>query len=374
MRASPKILVVSSFTEIATANYFVRAFREAGHSLLVYSDVRNAQADVVGPGVVDVARLAARKGFEPDLLLFIEGGTMQVFPIGLEKLACRTAWYGIDTHMDYGKHLRIGRLFDVTFVAQKQYVARLRADGLHQVYWLPLAFAPEIAPEAALPRQYELAYVGSDDPRMHPERHALLTAIRHKLDPVFIGRADPREMMRIYAQAKMVFNKSVNNDINMRYFEAMGAGAVLLTDPIRDNGVEELFDPKHHFVQYQDEASLLRAIEMLRQDPARGQEIGAAARGHVLSQHTYAHRAKALLVTVESCKKGATTTADSYIAALAALSIPEGVLWAVRDLLAQMGGGCVQRLTLKFLGAGIAGLAVAAGLLARFRLRMSSHG
>ena len=44
---------------------------------------------------------------------------MQLFPYDLENVTCLTAWYGIDTHMDYKKHLQIAKGFDVSFIAQK---------------------------------------------------------------------------------------------------------------------------------------------------------------------------------------------------------------------------------------------------------------
>lgn len=369
LQGSAKILVVSSLTEIASANYLIRALRGRGHTLLVYSDVRSDLADVVGTGIVDAAGLSEKKQFDPDLLLFIEGGTMQMLPVGLEKLRCLTAWYGIDTHMDYGKHLRIGRLFDVTFVAQKQYVERLRADGLRQAYWLPLAFAPEIAPEGALERKYELAYVGSDDPQMHPKRHALLTAIKQKVAPVFVGKASPREMMRIYSQAKMVFNKSVNNDINMRYFEAMGAGAVLLTDRVRGNGVKELFRPGEHFIEYEDAKSLLHAVERLRHDAEACRKIGEAARTHILARHTYGHRVQALLETVGAAQKLAAPAADGYLAAFAALDMPHGVLIATADVLCGMGGSSMRRRLNRVLSFCMRALGFIVGDIHRFWLR-----
>jgi len=268
-----KILVLASLTLPATANYLIGVLREASHELLVCSDVASPLVDLKVRGVVDVAQICAQHSLEPDLVLFIEGGTMRLFPVGLEHMLCPTAWYGIDTHMDYAKHVRIGRLFDATFIAQKEFVDRLRKDGLGQVYWLPLAFAPELFPAEKPELCYDLAYVGSSNASVHPVRHALLTSIQSEFPNVFMGPASPGDMVRIYAQAKVVFNKSVNNDVNMRYFEAMGAGAVLLTDPAINNGVDELFRVGEHYFEYRDEKTLLVLIRSLMQDPERCRRI-----------------------------------------------------------------------------------------------------
>lgn len=334
-----KILVVASLTPPATANYLIGALRDAKHEVFVCSDVVSPLVDQLVYGAVDVAKICAQHGFIPDLMLFIEGGTMRLFPTGLENLSCLTAWYGIDTHMDYAKHLRIGRVFDVSFIAQKEFVEKLRADGLRQVFWLPLAFAPELHPQDLLDRSYEVAYIGSDSADMHPVRHALLMAIRREIPNVFLGMASPGEMGHIYAQAKMVFNKSVNNDVNMRYFEAMGAGAVLLTDHAQDNGVEELFTLGEHYLEYQDADSLIALIRGLIQDPERCRRIGEASRRHILESHTYIHRANSLLEQVGSCVKATRPTPDAYFSVFIALRMTDGALEAATKAFDWHGAG-----------------------------------
>lgn len=355
-----KILILASLTQQATANYLIRALREAGNELFVCSDVASPLANLRVRGTVDVARLCDRQKLAPELLLFIEGGTMRLFPIGLEHMPCLTAWYGIDTHMDYVKHLLIGRLFDVTFIAQKEFLERLRADGLRQVYWLPLAFAPELHPEEMLDRYYDVAYVGSNSATVHPVRHALLAAIRREVRHVFMGTANPQDMGRIYAQAKLVFNKSVNNDVNMRYFEAMGAGAVLLTDHAQNNGAEELFSVGEHYLEYHDEQTLCSLIHGLLQDPERCGRIGGAARHLVLASHTYQHRAERLLAIVREARKFATPRAEDFFSALLALNLQSSaVACAGRAFFYSSGGvydkviGRVAALFLVSLAAGL---------------------
>ena len=212
-----KLLVFASLTSTCTANYFIYALRQLGCELKVCSDVANERADFLAYGAVDVTQVMAQNSFKPDYVLFFEGGSMDLLPIGLEKVGCRTAWYGIDTHMDYAKHLHIGRLFDVSFVAQKEYVERLRADGLRQVHWLPLGFAPELMPSPMPARTTDMAYVGSDLVTANPQRHALLASLRREFPSTRFGPATPQEMGWIYASAKLVFNKSVRNDVNMRF-------------------------------------------------------------------------------------------------------------------------------------------------------------
>jgi hypothetical protein len=354
-----KILVVASLTPPATANYLISALRDAKHEVFVCSDVASPLANQLVYGAVDVARVCSLHGFTPELMLFIEGGTMRLLPTGLENLSCLTAWYGIDTHMDYAKHLRIGRLFDVTFIAQKEFVEKLHSDGLQQVHWLPLGFAPELMPSSMPARTIDIAYVGSNNVVANPQRHVLLSALQREFSSTRFGPATPQEMGGIYASARMVFNRSVKNDVNMRFFEAAGSGAVLVTGPVVDNGVEALFEEGKHYVVYHDEASLLNVVRDLLADPARCATMGETARQHVLACHTYCHRAASLLKVAEQSKKLPAPHPEDYFSACLSLNLLSGALDAAGRAMAFSSGGAYRRImggTAAFVLYGLAGV------------------
>jgi glycosyltransferase involved in cell wall biosynthesis len=231
----------------------------------------------------------------------------------------------------------------VTFIAQKEFVDRLLLDGLRQVHWLPLAFAPELHPLQEEERCYDVAYVGSNSAIVHPERHAMLAAIRSEFPKVFMGLGSPKDMGRIYSQAKLVFNKSVNNDVNMRYFEAMGAGAVLLTDLTRNNGVDELFNVGEHYLQYDDEKILLDLIRSLLENAERCRRIGDAARIHILEKHTYLHRAEQLLGIVRKSSKLSAPRPEDFFSAFLALNLLDAALDSAGRGLAQTSGGMYSK-------------------------------
>lgn len=361
-----KVLFVASLTRIATANYLLRALRSQGHAVFAYSDVAHPNADATGPGVIDVATLCARHDLAPELVLFVEGGTMRLFPVGLEKIAALTAWYGIDTHMDYAKHLAVARVFDATFIAQQEYIERLRADGIAQAYWLPLGFAPELLPDPLPPRDLDFAYVGSMNASVHPERHALLAALAARYPRHYIGPATPDEMARTYCRAKVVFNKSVNNDVNMRYFEAMGSGAALVTDPVRGNGVAELFEDGRQYLTYRGVDDLLATVDRLLVDDAQRAAMAEAGRALVASRDTYAHRARALMEQVPALEPRARPEADAYFAVFFRLRLLTGLLEAVRMALTGTRYGRVDRLAARPLGGLIAAAAGLVRLLARW--------
>jgi hypothetical protein len=331
------IVVVSSMMRIATANYLVGALRRAGHTLMVLSDVPATAVDVVCGPAPDIARVCAARGFAANFAFFIEGGSMQLLPTGLERVACPTAWYAIDSHTGFSGHACIARLFDVTFVAHKQYVDRLWLEGAHQARWLPVAFPAELLVKSPRERVWDIAFVGSVDKRKYPRRAELLAKLVRACGRAAVGPADPREMIERYAAAKIVLNNSAHHDLNMRYFEAMGSGAVLLTDAAIGSGVEELFEPGRHFVQYRDEQDLESQFAALLGDPERRAAIGAAAQAIVLERHTYDHRVADIVARMHAARKVVWPKPYDYFAAFGELNMPGEALMAAAN--ARMGQG-----------------------------------
>lgn len=337
-----KLLIVASLTKTTTANYFITALKSLGHDLLVCSDIPGPRVDVEVQGLFDVEVVMRKNCFPAQAILFFEGGSMRLLPETSNVSCCVTAWYAIDTHMDFEKHVRIGRLFDVTFVAQKQYVTELSSRGVTQVYWMPLAFATELAPPQMEEREVDVAYVGSENVTMHPQRSALLDVLRNESLVTQFGRASPEEMGRIYANAKLVFNRSVNNDVNMRFFEAMGSGAVLLTDCIDNNGVEDLFEEGRHYITYRSEQELLEVTRELLADPIRLRMIGDAARALVLAGHTYVHRAVWLIDRLERLTRKAMPAPPDIFAACLALGLTADALHTASVSVSNARGGRLQ--------------------------------
>jgi hypothetical protein len=108
----------------------------------------------------------------------------------------------------------------------------------------------------------------------------------------FVYGVQPDEMAEIYGDARIVLNEGGDrhHPITMRVFEAIGAGALLLTD--HAPGLDLLFTEGQHYELIgsdigQQVASLLAA--------ATTPERAAAAQAHASKHHTYDHRIDELL-------------------------------------------------------------------------------
>src|SRR6266581_7913405 len=76
-----------------------------------------------------------------DLLLYVDPGPRR-FPIGIDLVKCVKAAYLIDVHQDLQSRIDLAPLFDVLFIAQRDYVDEFRRRGHSNTQWLPLACDP----------------------------------------------------------------------------------------------------------------------------------------------------------------------------------------------------------------------------------------
>lgn len=244
----------------------------------------------------------------PDLVVAISSNSVEAFR-NTANLPCPSVFLSIDTWQclqDY-EH---APYYDHTFVAQREFVPHLRDVGSSNVSWLPLACDPQVHRPLTTPITADLALVGSTNALVHNTRAHLLKALRKHFSVHVTQAAYGDDYCRAYACAKIAFNKSGVNELNMRVFETLAMGRLLLTDHLpEDAGLQELFQDGHHLVTYTDEADLLdKAAYYLDHDKER-ETIAWAGQDEVLQKHTYQHRVNKIIETVrESCPTFAAET------------------------------------------------------------------
>ncbi len=204
-------------------------------------------------------------------------------------------FYAIDTHLEkpYRRIREQARRHDLVCCAQREGAERLQRETDLAAEWLPLGCEPELHASPGGERTLDVAFVGTDGKRS--ARPRLLRILRHRYTNAFIGQAPHIELGRLYGSAKIGFNCSIQNDVNMRMFEVMAAGALLVTNQIEENGIDELFRAGEHYVVYRNALGMLEAIEHYLSHEVERAAIAEAGRQLVLSQHTYHRRVVRLL-------------------------------------------------------------------------------
>lgn len=269
----------------STAHYFARAAQAAGHEVtLVHA--------------TDAARLSTRC----DLFLAVDpwfGGLAY-----LAELDCPTAAIQIDVHRGLRGRVDFARFFDHVFIAQRDYVPNFASFGHPSAHWLPLAGDPGVHCVPGLQRDIEVSFVGKLD-APGTDRHAVLSHVLKRFSTNEIGRYQtPWEMGRIYSRSRIVFNKSIGGDVNMRFFEAMASGALLVTDRI-GNGLNELAQEGLHYVGYDTAEEAVAQIEHYLAHDADRERIAQAGQALLCERHTYDARLEQILRTVAAGTRSA---------------------------------------------------------------------
>ena len=245
-----------------------------------------------------VAAAAERLGGPIDLLLVVEGETY--VPRALEHAPCRTALWAIDTHLHAREadapHLLLAPRFDRVFVAQRDDVATFTRRGLAAT-WLPLACDPAVHRQGALgavgtdgpldERDLDVVFVGHLRP-FHARRRRLLERLSRRFRVTVHEGVWREDMARLFARAKVVWNCSLAGDLNMRVFEGLASGGLVVSDRVA-NGLETLFADREHLVLY-DDASLEDVVARALADDAGRRAIAARGQALVLRHHTYGAR------------------------------------------------------------------------------------
>lgn len=240
-------------------------------------------------------RIVQSMDARPDFFLWIDPAS-RYFPLDIEASPIPTACYLIDVHLGHWREAA-ARFFDVVFVAQKDYVPVFRrAVGHDQVYWLPLAAAPDVHGDLGLDRIYAVGFVGNIA-RAHRQtaRHRRLALLAERfVTNDFYRQYAPAQVGEVYSQSKIVFNTSIAGDVTMRVFEGAAAGALVLTDPVQ-NGFDELFEPGKEVIVYQDDDDLVAKVDYYLAHPQEREAIARAGQARTLAQHTYRHRVQQIL-------------------------------------------------------------------------------
>ncbi len=326
-----KIGLFSYHAEFSTAEYFAKAIRDEGHELIRIG-AEHPRTDA--PPAPEFAGLIA--GRDLDLLFFVDPPG-PVWPIGWEALSCPIAGYLIDVHQNLDIRLLYAPFLDRIFIAQRDYVGHFTRSGFPNAEWLPLACDPDVHFVPGVERTIDLGFVGKLGGRA-TARHETLAAVLSRYRTNDYARYySPTEMGQLYSRCKIVFNRSINGDLNMRAFEAMASGALLLTDRI-ENGLAELFTEDVHYVGYSSVEEAVQKIDrfLLHEDERR--RIAEAGRLEVAGRHTYRMRLRRILARTQAeCQRAAIVrsmsraqVARSYARVFESLRRPKGVVQVAR--------------------------------------------
>ena len=269
MRKIKKILINYPYEAApgTTAYYFERAIANSKH----YTGYRRGEIE---PSKVD-------------LILNIEQCQEIIKQPGVPSV-----YYEIDNHIMRGSQLAYYALADIVFIAQKHFINEYPPE---KTVYIPLAADPEIhKPYDDEPITYDIGFCGNAN---YPRRRELL----HKLCNNYKGYVGHTAAGEPYARAlsrcKILFNCSMDNDVNMRFFEAMMIGRPLVSDKLPAQ--KELAQQGVHYMAYYDESDLMRKVALSIGNEKKRVAMGRVARNYAIKHHTYKIRLQKIIKEVQ---------------------------------------------------------------------------
>ena len=193
--------------------------------------------------------------------------------------------------------------------------AVLLAHSWHLAHWFPtpvhrfpFGMAAELL-DPRLPieqRNRDVAMVGAKLREGGPynRRQQIVTALEDAFSPERLGFAEQvsaEEMADLYANSRVVVNEGGTRHypITMRVFEAVGSGAVLLSDQIP--GMEMLLSPREQFETLGED--VVADVKRLLADPTNMQRMASSGLERAKGLHTYDHRVDELLAIAANTPK-----------------------------------------------------------------------
>ena len=216
-------------------------------------------------------------------------------------------YYAVDTHIPRSRASmeKFIAHYDVIFCAQYLGVPEWQKK-YKQVIWMPLGYDPQVHKPSSQPihQKYDIGFVGSlggGGGAGGMDRKFILQELGERYPNTFMGKFPYLDIADIYTQSKIGFNFSIQNDINMRIFEILACGALLLTNRIQDPMLEQLFKDREHLVIYENLKDLHEKIDFyLSHDDERNQ---IASQGHqrvLVRPNRYLDRVHRMLELIEN--------------------------------------------------------------------------
>ncbi len=225
-------------------------------------------------------------GWEPDVFLYIDTGLFYTLK-NMGALNCLKACYLIDSHIAFDLHLEFAENYDIVFAAHKPAVEMFKKKGIENVFWIPPACDPALHEKKAEEKLYDVGFVGSSN----PERVHLLNELGQRFN-IYYERCFLERMAEVFSQSKIVFNKSIEGGLNMRVFEVLASGSMLLTNETNGSGLQDFFQDRKHLVIYRNENELFELADYYLKNADEREKIAFEGMAKVLSEHAYSNRVK----------------------------------------------------------------------------------
>ena len=234
---------------------------------------------------------------KPDYIFHFESD-FPLLPIGLEKSDVPTVCFQVDSYAFAKRRIKWSSLFDYVAVFHPGHEVEYARDGHKGTFLLPHAVQKELFEGSEIGREFEIGWVGQIQGPLYKNRAKWIPQLAQMFQMNDIARNySLREVADVYRRSRIVVNFGRDDypqDANMRVFEVLASGALLITAQPTELAALG-FAEGVHFAAYQSESELVPLIRRFLADEPLRLRISRAARSKVLREHTYDCRVKQIM-------------------------------------------------------------------------------
>jgi spore maturation protein CgeB len=220
-----------------------------------------------------------------------------------------------DTHAFTDRRIRWSVVFDDVAVFHPGYVERFARAGHPGAFLLPHAIRRELFDGPELQREFEIGWIGQTSGSYYKARAEWLPRLANEFHTNDWSRSySIEEVADVYRRSRIVVNiggDHVPHDANLRVFEVLASGALLITS-LPTELTELGFREGVHFVGYRNPAEISRLVRKYLNDESSRVEITETARNLTLAEHTYDRRADRLLTILAQPERRRLAPARSW--------------------------------------------------------------
>lgn len=315
---SRHVLVLSAYPPGVFQYSIETALRQLGHRVFtagatrdVLGDVEQAlkrwdpdyRYDLLGEPDMPLTDVLGACPFSPDLILHLETA-IPFLPEGIEDAPCPTAALFSEDQLHADWYGQLFPYFDLALCTWKATERTWQAHGHDNVRQWYFGARPEFCWDLELPRVYDVAFLGNLNPHIQRRRlPAVQKILKLRGEGVKVhvsGGVYFEDYNRVHCQSKIVYHRGITDQVNMRVFEAMAAGCLVVmqrpADP--DDPTTYFFRDREHVVycDSDDEAIALIRHYLVHDDERR--RIAEAGRAKVMREHNYTDVARQLFADV----------------------------------------------------------------------------
>ncbi len=279
--------------------------QEDNHRKLLpaYSDAlraKGARVAFVDPTLAleaPLSEIMARCQTRPDWIFHIESD-FPLLPEGLAQSPIPTMCFHVDTYAFTRRRIRWSSLFDGVAVFHPGYERIFAEAGHPGAFLLPHAVQRELYDKREGNRECEVAWVGNTAGPVYHHRRKWLPKLAAEFRMNDWRRSYAlADVADVYCQSRIVVNigrDDFRQDANMRVYEAMASGALLVT-PVPTELTKLGFKESTHFVGFRREEELIPLVRHYLEHEGERSRIATAGRKKTLREDTYECRVAHLL-------------------------------------------------------------------------------